>query len=67
MMPLRFVNHFSSGRSKTHTRSRGQSSRHPRLRDLEILESRQLLATFTVTNLSSAGTGSFRQAILSAN
>ncbi|CAN5754594.1 hypothetical protein BH23PLA1_BH23PLA1_19060 [soil metagenome] len=37
---------------------------HPRL---EGLESRQLLATFTVTNIEDAGAGSLRQAILDAN
>ena len=33
----------------------------------EALEPRQLLATFTVTNVSDSGAGSFRQAILDAN
>ena len=37
------------------------------MRGLEVLESRDLLATFTVTNLKNAGTGSFRQAIIEAN
>ncbi len=34
---------------------------------LEVLESRDLLATFTVMNLQNAGTGSFRQALIEAN
>ncbi len=37
------------------------------MRRLEVLESRDLLATFTVVNLQNAGTGSFRQAIIEAN
>src|SRR5262245_65362479 len=34
---------------------------------VEVLEGRQLLSTFTVTNTDDAGPGSFRQAILDAN
>jgi hypothetical protein len=34
---------------------------------LESLESRRLLATFTVTNLDDAGAGSLRQAVIDAN
>src|SRR5262249_51345413 len=34
---------------------------------VEVLEGRQLLSTFTVTNTDDAGPGSFRQAILGAN
>ncbi len=34
---------------------------------LEVLEDRRLLSTFTVTNTSDSGAGSFRQAILDAN
>jgi hypothetical protein len=37
------------------------------MRRLEVLESRDLLATFTVMNLQNAGTGSFRQALIEAN
>ena len=33
----------------------------------EILEDRQLLATFTVTNTGDSGPGSLRQAIFDAN
>jgi parallel beta-helix repeat protein len=71
MKALRFVNRFRSGLSKTRTRPRprprGHSSRRPGLRALEVLESRELLATFTVTSLQGAGAGSLRQAIQSAN
>ena len=38
-----------------------------RLLKIEPLESRRLLATFSVTNLDDAGVGSLRQAILDAN
>ena len=38
----------------------------PSLR-LEALESRRLLASFTVTNVSDSGPGSLRQAILDSN
>ncbi|MEO6811340.1 MAG: hypothetical protein ABI353_19690, partial [Isosphaeraceae bacterium] len=34
---------------------------------VEVMESRQLLATFTVMNTADSGAGSFRQAILDAN
>ncbi|WP_237170493.1 beta strand repeat-containing protein [Paludisphaera borealis] len=34
---------------------------------MEVLEDRQLMATFTVTNLGDSGTGSLRQAIIAAN
>ena len=37
------------------------------LRGLEVLESRELLSTFTVTNLHNSGAGSFRQAIIESN
>jgi trimeric autotransporter adhesin len=35
--------------------------------DLDVLENRQLLATFTVSNLNDSGIGSFRQAIIDSN
>ncbi|MHB1556356.1 MAG: hypothetical protein ACYC61_02630 [Isosphaeraceae bacterium] len=38
-----------------------------RRRELEVLETRALLTTFTVTNLHAAGAGSLRQAILQSN
>ncbi len=37
------------------------------MRGIEILEGRELLATFTVTSLGNSGTGTFREAIISAN
>lgn len=36
-------------------------------RDVEILERRELLTTFTVTNLHGSGAGSLRQAIIASN
>jgi trimeric autotransporter adhesin len=36
-------------------------------RGVEVLESRELLATFLVTNLRNYGAGSFRQAIIESN
>jgi parallel beta-helix repeat protein len=42
-------------------------STRPRLRAFEILEDRQLLSTFTVTNLGGAGAGSLRTAIAGSN
>ena len=39
----------------------------PRPHGVEVLEGRELLATFTVTNLNNAGAGSLRQAIIDSN
>jgi parallel beta-helix repeat protein len=66
-MGLCFVNRFQAGGARARRRAQKQPSLRPRLYDVEFLENRQLLATFTVTNLQSAGAGSFRQAILNAN
>jgi hypothetical protein len=54
---------FSVGpdRSKRRPRSRAET------RSVEVLEGRQLLATFTVTNLGASGAGSLLQAIVLAN
>jgi hypothetical protein len=48
-----------------HLKSR--TSLKPSLRGVELLEGRQLMATFTVTNLSASGAGSLRQAIIQSN
>src|SRR5437868_2362835 len=58
-----------SGLSKALTRSGRSSARRStsRLRGVEVLEGRELLATFTVTNLHGAGGGSLRQAIIASN
>jgi parallel beta-helix repeat protein len=66
-MAPRVVNPFRLRLSNTHPRWRRRAPLRPRTREFEILESRQLLATFTVTNLQGAGAGSLRQAIQSAN
>ncbi len=47
--------------------ARGRTRRTAARLNLESLEDRQLLATFTVTNTNNAGGGSLRQAILNAN
>ena len=48
-------------------RSTRRPSFRSKLRAVEVLESRELLANFTVTNLSNSGAGSLRQAIIDSN
>ncbi|MFO0957163.1 MAG: right-handed parallel beta-helix repeat-containing protein [Isosphaeraceae bacterium] len=48
-------------------RHRPRPSARRAIRDLERLEAREVLSTFTVSSPGSAGTGSLRQAILDAN
>lgn len=48
-------------------RSTRRTRRRAAPRDLEVLEGRELLSTFTVTSLHGSGAGSFRQAIIDAN
>jgi uncharacterized repeat protein (TIGR01451 family) len=52
---------------RRHGLRRARSRVGSRLAQLEPLESRQLLATFTVTNAAGAGIGSLRDAIVQAN
>ena len=52
---------------KDAARPKRQASLTSTLRGLEVLESRELLATFTVTNLHHSGAGSLRQAIIESN
>ena len=61
------LNRFQSRFSKALARSNRPASRCPRLRSVEILEGRELLSTFTVTNRHNAGAGSLRQAIIASN
>ncbi len=67
MMELGLMNRSparcATGLARSGRRARCRSTIH----GLEVLESRDLLATFTVTNLQNAGAGSFRQAIIEAN
>ena len=49
------------------SRSTRRSSNRSRLCAFEVLEHRELLATFTVTNLHNSGAGSLRQAIIESN
>ena len=67
MMELGFMNRFKGPFNTRPARSTRRARRRSTLRGLEVLESRDLLATFTVMNLKNAGTGSFRQAIIEAN
>lgn len=48
-------------------RGRRPARNSVRRRELEVLETRALLTTFTVTNLHAAGAGSLRQAIIQSN
>jgi hypothetical protein len=54
---------FSKGARRRHK----PAARRSFIPQLDALEQRSLLSTFTVTNLLAGGTGSLRQAILSAN
>lgn len=56
-----------SASSKGVARPGRRPSSHAKACRLEVLESRQLLATFLVTNLDPSGVGSLRQAIIQAN
>src|SRR5579883_717775 len=69
MMATTYVNRPRSGLSKAFARSGRSSARRstPRLHGVEVLEGRELLATFTVTNLHDAGAGSLGQAIIASN
>jgi trimeric autotransporter adhesin len=67
MMVTDRVNSLLHGRSRTPARWPRRSSGRSKLYGFEVLESRQLLATFLVTNLNASGSGSLRQAIIDSN
>ncbi len=67
MMALRCANRFQSELTPKRTRSRRRAAHDLKLRSIEALECRELLATFTVTNLHNSGAGSLRQAIILSN
>src|SRR5216684_653125 len=58
---------FSQLRHNTKQSAGRKRSRFRRTLELEALEQRDLLSTFTVTNTSDSGPGSLRQAILDSN
>ena len=66
-MPLAHVHSFNPKTSRRIAGSRRVSSGPSRLRDVEVLEGRELLATFAVTSLGDTGAGSLRQAIIESN
>ena len=61
------INRIKTALSNRTDRPRRPCSRNARFRDVEVLESRDLMATFMVTSLSDAGVGSLRSAIVNAN
>ena len=66
-MALNSPDRFRGGLSRKRARSKRKACLGSTLRGLEILESRELLSPFTVTNLHNAGAGSLRQAIIGSN
>ncbi|MDB5351376.1 MAG: hypothetical protein JWN86_2623 [Planctomycetota bacterium] len=67
MMALNCVNRFKSAFLNRRPRSKPQTSLHSRVHSVEVLEGRQLMATFAVTNLHDSGPGSLRHAIVASN
>jgi hypothetical protein len=68
-MTFRRATRFHSGFSKRLVRSDRRASVRSRSRSsqVEVLEARELLTTFLVTNLGASGAGSLRQAIIQAD
>ncbi len=67
MRALRCIGRLRSGLGKARSDSRRRFPLSAKRSALEALEDRQLLSTFTVTNLHHAGEGSLRSAIVEAN
>ena len=67
MLKLGWSNHFKLEVSGRCARSRRRPTVRSSRRGPELLESRELLSTFMVTNLQNAGAGSLRQAIIESN
>jgi hypothetical protein len=67
MSIIRDVSGREAAASKGSTRPNRRRSPRPRRLGVDVLERRELLATFTVTNLHNAGAGSLRQAIVASN
>jgi hypothetical protein len=66
-MPLRNLTRFPFKNIYTSSEAATRSRRRPALCRVEGLEGRELLSTFTVSNLNAAGTGSLRWALIEAN
>ena len=66
-MRIQDVNHSGRHPSKDLARSTRRTPLRPRLGVVEVLETRQLLSTFTVSNLNATGAGSLRRAIADSN
>ncbi len=66
-MDIRRARRFQREHSVGLRHARRQASKKLAVRSLEVLETRELLSTFTVTNLHNAGSGSLRAAIVESN
>ncbi len=66
-MAIRTSNRSASRFSNSREGSQRRPPVRSRIGSVEVLEDRQLLSTFTVTNLNPAGAGSLRRAILESN
>lgn len=66
-MEVEGARRFHPERPVGRSHSRRRAARKLALRGIEVLETRELLSTFTVTNLHNAGSGSLRQAIIESN
>ena len=67
MMPSHRLNRRHPLAPRAIARPERRSTRSPIAGHLDLLERRELLATFLVSNLNDSGAGSFRQAIVESN